>query len=106
MALARDEVRAIADYAHIALTEAELDEMHAYLNDALVLLEPLRAMGQTDVAPTVRPEGVATNVMAGDVPDAHGRALGRDAALGNASSVQERFFCVPSILGPSEGEGR
>lgn len=105
MALTRDDVRGIADYARIALTEDELDEMTAYLNEAVELLQPIRAYDLTGVKPTFHPIGDMSNVMAEDVPDAHGRSLGRDRALSNAASTRDGSFRVPSILG-MEGDGR
>ena len=102
MALTREEVRGIAEYARIALTEDELDEMTAYLNEAVELLEPIRAFDLAGVEPTFHPIGHLTNVMREDVPDEHERSLGLDAALANAASAQGRFFRVPSILGAGE----
>ncbi len=39
--LTQDDVRAIADYATIALDETELAAMTSYLNDAVAMLEPI-----------------------------------------------------------------
>ena len=52
MALSREDVAGIADYARIALTDAELDEMTAYMNDAVALLEPIRQYDLDGVEPT------------------------------------------------------
>lgn len=98
MALSKEDVRGIADYARIALEGAELDEMCAYMNDAVGLLEPVLAYDLPDVAPTFHPIGDLANVMRGDEPDGE-RALSIGAALGNAASSRERSFRVPSILG-------
>ncbi len=105
MALSRDDVRGIASYARIALTEDELDEMCAYLNEAIELLAPIRAYDLTGVEPTFYPMGDLANVMASDEPNAFGRALLVEEALQNASSTRERAFRVPSILGTKEGDG-
>ncbi|MDO4807489.1 MAG: Asp-tRNA(Asn)/Glu-tRNA(Gln) amidotransferase subunit GatC [Coriobacteriales bacterium] len=99
MALTKDDVRGIADYARIALTEQELDQMHAYLNEAIQMLEPIRQYDLDGVEPTFHPIGGLRNVMADDQPDANGRALGVDEVLRNAAVRQGRLFCVPSILG-------
>ena len=104
MTLTRNEVRAIADYARIALTEEELDEMASYLNEAIDLLQPIRGYDLTGVEPTFQPIGDLSNVMAPDVPDAHGRSLGIDRALANAATTEGRSFVVPSILGDEGGE--
>ncbi len=104
MGLTREEVRGIAEYARIALTEAELDEMTTYLNEAIELLQPIREYDLTGVAPTFHPIGDLSNVMAADEPDANDRALELDVTLGNAASTQGRAFRVPSILGVGGGD--
>ncbi len=101
MALSEDDVRGIADYARIALEGDELTEMCAYLNDAVAMLEPVLAYNLPDIDPTFHPIGSLSNVMRGDTPDAE-RALGIEAALGNAGSARDRSFRVPSILGEEE----
>ena len=101
MALSEDDVRGIADYARIALEGDELTEMCAYLNDAVAMLEPVLAYNLPDIDPTFHPIGSLSNVMRDDTPDAE-RALGIDAALGNAGSARDRSFRVPSILGEEE----
>lgn len=42
MALSREDVAGIADYARIHLTPDELDEMTQYMNDAMDMLAPIR----------------------------------------------------------------
>ena len=101
MPLTREDVAGIADYARIALTPEELDEMTAYMNDAVDLLEPIRQYDLEGVEPTFHPIGSLSNVMRDDTPDAE-RALGIEAALGNAGSARDRSFRVPSILGEEE----
>ena len=101
MALTNDEVRALADYACIALTDAELADMTAYLSDAVDMLEPILKYAEADVEPTYSPAGNPVNVMRGDTPQpACGLAI--DGALANAGSSRDRQFRVPSILGEGE----
>ena len=78
MALSEKDVRGIAEYAKIALTDDELTQMTSYLNDAVQMLEPVL---QYDL-----------------------RDLPLDVALENAGSARERYFRVPSILGEGESE--
>ncbi|WP_072375135.1 Asp-tRNA(Asn)/Glu-tRNA(Gln) amidotransferase subunit GatC [Thermophilibacter mediterraneus] len=104
MPLTKEDVAGIADYARIALTPEELDEMTAYMNDAIDLLEPIRQYDLEGVEPTFHPIGDLSNVMAGDVPDTSVRALPLDAALRNAGSSRDRCFRVPSILGDQGGD--
>lgn len=103
MALSREDVAGIADYARIALTDAELDEMTAYMNDAVALLEPIRQYDLDGVEPTFHPIGDLSNVMGADVAD-DSRALPIDVALSNAGASRDRYFRVPSILGAEEGD--
>lgn len=101
MTLTESEVRAIADYARVALTGEELTEMTAYLNDAVDnVLAPIRAYSLDGVEPVFHPIGSLSNVMRDDVP-AEGLAL--DAALENAGDTEGRYFRVPAILGGGEG---
>ena len=85
--LTREDVAGIAEYARIALTDDELDEMCAYLRDAVALLEPIREYDLAGVEPTFHPIGA---VVAG---------LSLEEALANAASRRGRSFRVPAILG-------
>ena len=99
MALSREDVAGIADYARIALTDAELDEMTAYMNDAVALLEPIRQYDLDGVEPTFHPIGDLSNVMGADVVVP---GLSIEDALLDAPSARDRYFRVPSILGGEE----
>ncbi len=99
MALSKEDVAGIADYARIALTDAELDEMTAYMNDAVALLEPIRQYDLDGVEPTFHPIGDLSNVMGADVV---APGLSIEDALLDAPSPRDRYFRVPSILGGEE----
>ena len=99
MALSKEDVAGIADYARIALTDAELDEMTAYMNDAVALLEPIRQYDLDGVEPTFHPIGDLSNVMGADVV---APGLSIEDALLDAPSARDRYFRVPSILGGEE----
>lgn len=104
MALSERDVRGIADYARIALTDEELTEMTTYMNGAITgVLEPVLQYGEADVPPTFHPIGDLSNVMGADVAD-DPRALPIDVALSNAGASRDRYFRVPSILGAEEGD--
>ena len=104
MALSREDVAGIADYARIHLTPDELDEMTQYMNDAMDMLSPIRQYDLEGVEPTFHPIGDLSNVMGEDIVDDSVRHLDIDTALQNAGSVHERYFRVPSILGDEEGD--
>lgn len=100
MALSENDVRGIADYARIALTDEELAEMTTHMNGAIEgVLEPVLQYGEADVPPTFHPIGDLSNVMVADVPEP---GLSIEDALLDAPSPRERYFRVPSILGGEE----
>lgn len=103
MALSEKDVRGIAEYAKIALTDDELTEMTAYMNNAVSILEPILQYDLPDVEPTFHPIGSLSNVMRDDELEP-ARDLPLDVALENAGSTRDRYFRVPSILGEGESE--
>ena len=105
MALSEKDVRGIAEYAKIALTDDELTQMTSYLNDAVQMLEPVLQYDLPDVEPTFHPIGSLSNVMGDDLREPE-RDLPLDVALENAGSARDRYFRVPSILGEGESERR
>lgn len=54
MALSEKDVRGIAEYAKIALTDDELTQMTSYMNDAVQMLEPVCNM----TCPTWSPRSI------------------------------------------------
>ena len=103
MALSEKDVRGIAEYAKIALTDDELTEMTVYMNNAVSILEPILQYDLPDVEPTFHPIGSLSNVMGEDELEP-ARDLPLDVALENAGSARDRYFRVPSILGEGESE--
>lgn len=101
MALTEADVRGIADYARIALEGPELEEMTAYLNDAVDMLAPVLAYDLPDIEPTFHPIGDLADVMRED-EELGRRDLPLEMALENAASTRERYFRVPSILGEGD----
>ena len=57
MALSEKDVRGIAEYAKIALTDDELTEMTAYMNNAVNILEPINT-----TCPTWSPRSILLEV--------------------------------------------
>lgn len=95
MPLTREDVAGIARYARIALTDAELDEMTSYMNDALELLAPILEGDIEGVEPTFHPTGELANVTRDDVPM---QGLSPEQALANAAATRGGAFRVPAIL--------
>ena len=96
MALSEKDVRGIAEYAKIALTDDELTQMTSYLNDAVQMLEPVLQYDLPDVEPTFHPIGSLSNVMREDVEQP---SFTQEEALSNAPRQQDGSFLIPSILG-------
>ena len=95
MTLTRDDVAGIAEYARIALSDSELDEMTSYMNDAVALLDPILEYDLEGVEPTFHPIGKLANVVRDDVATS---GLSLEEALANAGSTRGRSFRVPAIL--------
>ena len=104
MALCKQDVAGIADYARIALDDEELEEMCRYMNETVQILQPIREYDLEGVEPTFHPIGDLSNVMGEDVVDDSVRALDIDTALANAGAKRDRYFRVPSILGNDGGD--
>ena len=99
--LTERDVRDIATYARIGLTDDELVQMTTDLNSIIDTLKPITEFDLDGVTPTFHPIGSLSNVMRDDAVDAD-RAFTIDEALGNAGSSRDRSFRVPSILGEEE----
>ena len=96
MALSEKDVRGIAEYAKIALTDDELTQMTSYMNDAVQMLEPVLQYDLPDMEPTFHPIGSLSNVMREDVET---ESFTQQVALENAPKQQDGSFLIPSILG-------
>lgn len=99
MALSEQDIRGIAAYARIHLTEDELGPMTKYMNDIVSTLECVRTMGLDAVEPTFHPIGELANVMR---DDELGASLSHEEALKNAAQTEGRYFKVPTILALEE----
>ena len=94
--LTEKDVRGIATYARIGLTDEEVAEMTVDLNNIIESLKPITEYDLEGVEPTFHPIGNLTNVMREDVVVA---PFPREVALQNSDSVQDGCFEIPSILG-------
>ena len=100
MPLTEKDIRGIAEYVRIGLTDDEVATMTRDLNNIIELnLKPITEYELDDVEPTFHPIGDLSNVMREDVVKA---PFPREVALSNSSSVKDGCFMIPSILG---GEG-
>lgn len=90
------DVRDIAEYTRIALTEDEVAQMTIDLNDIIESLKPITEYDLEGVEPTFHPIGTLSNVMREDVEKP---GFTHEQALSNAPAQQDGCFLIPSILG-------
>lgn len=94
--LTEKDVRGIATYARIGLTDEEVTEMTIDLNNIIESLKPITEYDLEGVEPTFHPIGNLSNVMRDDV---EGESFTQEVALENAPKQQDGSFLIPSILG-------
>lgn len=94
--LTEKDVRGIATYARIGLTDEEVTEMTVDLNNIIESLKPITEYDLEGVEPTFHPIGNHSNVMREDV---EGESFTQEVALENAPKQQDGSFLIPSILG-------
>ena len=85
--LTERDVRDIATYARIGLTDDELVQMTTDLNSIIDTLKPITELDLDGVMPTFHPIGSLSNVMR------------EDTERENAPKQQDGSFLIPSILG-------
>ena len=94
--LPQQDVRGLASYARIGLSDEELPQMTEDLNNIIATLEPILEYNLEGVEPTFHPIGSLSNVMREDVEVP---GLTQEQALSNAPAAQDGSFLIPSILG-------
>lgn len=94
--LTEKDVRGIATYARIGLTDEEVTEMTVDLNSIIESLKPITEYDLEGVEPTFHPIGNLSNVMREDV---EGESFTQEVALENAPKQQDGSFLIPAILG-------
>lgn len=94
--LTEKDVRGIATYARIGLTDEEVTEMTVDLNNIIESLKPITEYNLEGVEPTFHPIGNLSNVMREDV---EGESFTQGVALENAPKQQDGSFLIPAILG-------
>lgn len=94
--LTERDVRDIATYARIGLTDDELAQMTTDLNSIIDTLKPITEFDLDGVEPTFHPIGSLSNVMREDVER---ESFTQEVAMENAPKQQDGSFLIPSILG-------
>ena len=94
--LTERDVRDIATYARIGLTDEELAQTTVDLNSIIETLKPITEFDLEGVDPTFHPIGGLSNVMREDVEVP---GFTQEQALSNAPKQQDGSFLIPAILG-------
>ena len=94
--LTERDVRDIATYARIGLTDEELAQMTVDLNSIIETLKPITEFDLESGDPTFHPIGGLSNVMREDVEVP---GFTQEQALSNAPKQQDGSFLIPAILG-------
>lgn len=94
--LTEKDVRDIAEYTRIGLTDEEVVQMKEDLNNTIEMLKPITEYDLEGVEPTFHPIGSLSNVMREDVDKP---SFTQEEALENAPAQQDGCFLIPSILG-------
>lgn len=94
--LTEGDVRAIAEYARIGLTDDEVSSMTVDLNNIIESLKPITEYDLEGVEPTFHPIGGLVNVSHDDVV---APSFSQETALENAPKQQDGSFLIPAILG-------
>lgn len=93
------DVRNIAAYARIGMTDDEVAAMTVDLNNIIDSLEPITKYDLEGVEPTFHPIGGLVNVMRSDNER---ESFSQETALENAPKQEEGSFLIPAILGGGE----
>ena len=93
------DVRNIATYVRIGMTDEEVAAMTVDLNNIIDSLKPITEYDLEGVEPTFHPIGGMVNVVRTDKERA---SFTQAEALENAPKQQDGSFLIPAILGGGE----
>ncbi|MFW5999368.1 MAG: Asp-tRNA(Asn)/Glu-tRNA(Gln) amidotransferase subunit GatC [Halanaerobiaceae bacterium] len=96
--ISKEEVRHIADLAHLELTEEDVETFTRQLGDILDYIEKLDELDTGDVVPTSYTIPMR-NILRGDDVE---ESMEREKVLQNAPEVKDGQFRVPPIIGDEE----
>lgn len=94
--LTQEDVRSIAEYTRIGMTDDEVAAMTVDLNNIIDSLAPITEYDLDGVEPTFHPIGGLVNVLS---EDEERPSFPQKIALENAPKQQDGCFLIPSILG-------
>ncbi|MDG1580696.1 Asp-tRNA(Asn)/Glu-tRNA(Gln) amidotransferase subunit GatC [Pseudomonas sp. GOM6] len=94
MALERSDVEKIAHLARLGLTEAEIPQTTATLNNILGLIDAMQAVDTTGIEPLAHPLEATQRLRADAVTEQNQR----DAYQAIAPAVESGLFLVPKVI--------
>ena len=97
MKITEQEVRYVADLANLRLTDAEVHQFGADLDEILEHIDKLKELDTSSVEPMAQVlyDAEDTATMRADVPVP---PLGNQAALANAPQAAAGYFKVPKVI--------
>jgi aspartyl-tRNA(Asn)/glutamyl-tRNA(Gln) amidotransferase subunit C len=98
MALTLLDVTRIAHLSRIQVTQAEAEAARARINDLFVLVEQLRAVDTTGIAPLAHPLDVIEPLAQRLRSDAVSECNQRERNQLSAPAVQDGLFLVPKVI--------
>ena len=94
MALERSDVEKIAHLASLGLTESEIPQTTATLNNILGLIDAMQAVDTTGIEPLAHPLEATQRLRADTVTEQNQR----DAYQAVAPAVENGLFLVPKVI--------
>ena len=94
MALERCDVEKIAHLARLGLTESEIPQTTATLNNILGLIDAMQAVDTTGIEPLAHPLEATQRLRADTVTEQNQR----DAYQAVAPAVENGLFLVPKVI--------
>ena len=94
MALERSDVEKIAHLARLGLTESEIPQTTATLNNILGLIDAMQAVDTTGIEPLAHPLEATQRLRADTVTEQNQR----DAYQAVAPAVESGLFLVPKVI--------
>ncbi|WP_186136359.1 Asp-tRNA(Asn)/Glu-tRNA(Gln) amidotransferase subunit GatC [Burkholderia gladioli] len=98
MALTLNDVKRIAHLARLEIADAEAEHTLAQLNDFFGLVEQMRAVDTTGIAPLAHPIEQIQDVAQRLREDVVTEHVNRDENQLPAPAVQEGLFLVPKVI--------
>ncbi|HBZ59161.1 MAG TPA: Asp-tRNA(Asn)/Glu-tRNA(Gln) amidotransferase GatCAB subunit C [Sutterella sp.] len=94
MSLSLDDVRRIADLAHIDISEAQAERMQGEMNDIFKMIEQIQAVNTDGIEPMMHPHDAAQRLREDKVVFEGNR----QENMKNAPEEFEGLFLVPQVI--------